>query len=500
MGLSEDTQKPNPKLSCRRFLKSLTSFDRVLGEFKDVPEPPKSFLSILGPGAILSAMAIGAGELILWPVLVTQYGYGLLWLIPLALVVQYFWVVESSRWTVVTGESWIQGSGRIPGRGLWVALWLISMTVSLIWPSWAVSSAVALWVLAGGAGSPLDLRVWGIVAYLISVSALILPRYVYSGLYLASAICLVVFNAGLVLSAVFVAVNNPATLLEALRGLVSFGTVPEGVDMRLLASAIAWAGLGAMGNAFYSLLVRDRGWGMAAYVGRIPGILGRSATISQLGFLPRVGSDGNALRLRRWVRLLELEAFSVFLIPSLLSLFLFTYLAGALLHPMFVRGELRAEDLSGIKAVVMQSKFFEALVGPMGYWLYLLIAVLVLWSTQIGLLDAMSRTWADTLSIYFKRVRDLGIRSVYLIFLTAFTAVGLAVIGSGAFQYQPVELIKLGAYLGMIQQIVSIPVTIVMNHKLMPKELRGAAGVRLVFSGVLLLGTLLYLISFIAGL
>ncbi|MEM1601143.1 MAG: hypothetical protein QW339_04140, partial [Sulfolobales archaeon] len=81
-----------------------------------------------------------------------------------------------------------------------------------------------------------------------------------------------------------------------------------------------------------------------------------------------------------------------------------------------------------------------------------------------------------------------------------FTAVGLIIITSGLFKYQPVELVKLGAYLGMIQQILSIPATLIVNHYLMPKELRRAAGVKVVFSGALLAGMFLYLISFIGGL
>ncbi|MCS7108862.1 MAG: Nramp family divalent metal transporter [Sulfolobales archaeon] len=482
------------------YIQSFTKFDRSFRDLNNVPEPPKNLLGIIGPGAILTAMAIGAGELILWPVLVTQHGYGLLWIIPIALIVQYFWVVESCRWTVSTGESWIQGTGRIPGRGLWVTLWLLSMTISLIWPGWAVSSASALWVFTGGSKSPLDLVGWGIVSYLLCVIALTIPRYVYSGLYTASLISLAVFNIGLIISGTAVAINNPSSFTNALSGLINFGYVPSGVDMRLLASAIGWAGLGSMGNAFYSLYVRDRGVGMASYVGRIPGVLGKSTTISDSGFTPDLGKADNATKLRKWIKLLEKEVFTFFFIPSLISLFLFTYLAGALLRPALLRGDLRPSDLSGITAVVMQSKFFEVILGPAGYYIYLLVAVFVLWSTQIGILDAMARTWADTTSIYIKRVRDLGIKKTYLMFLAVFTLVGLVVITSGLFRHQPVELVKLGAYLGLIQQILSIPATIVLNHYLMPKELRKAAGVKALFSGALLTGMLLYLISFIGGL
>ncbi|MEM1710150.1 MAG: Nramp family divalent metal transporter [Sulfolobales archaeon] len=487
-------------LNLKNYIFNTFKFNRNFWKVSDVPNPPKDLRGVIGPGVILTAMAIGAGELILWPVLVTQHGYGLLWIIPLALAVQYFWVIESCRWTVVTGESWIQGTGRIPGRGVWVMLWLLSMTISLIWPSWAVVSASALWVFTGGSKSPIDLVGWGVISYLICIVALTLPRYVYSGLYIASLVSLVVFNVGLVVSGIVVALNNPSSLADALVGLVSFGYVPKGVDMRLLASAIAWAGLGAMGNAFYSLYVRDRGMGMAYYVGRIPGILGKPTTISTSGSLPKISEGDNEVKLSRWVKLLEKEVLLFFFIPSLISLFLFTYLAGALLRPALLRGELRPSDLSGITAVVMQSKFFEVLVGPIGYYIYLLVATFVLWSTQIGILDAMARTWADTTSVYVKRIRDLGIKKTYMIFLMIFTAVGLIIITSGLFKYQPVELVKLGAYLGMIQQILSIPATLIVNHYLMPKELRRAAGVKVVFSGALLAGMFLYLISFIGGL
>lgn len=373
------------------------------------------------------------------------------------------------------------------------------MTISLIWPGWAVASAVALWAFTGGAASPLGLVAWGVVAYLIAVVALVLPRTVYRGLFIASAASLVIFNVGLALSTIAVAIRNPGSLVEAFKGLVSFGTIPAGVDMKLLASAIAWAGLGAMGNAFYSLLVRDRGWGLAEYIGRIPGIFGKPTTISERGFRPNP-NEADYSRLRKWARILELDGLLVFFIPSLLSLFMFTYLAGAILHPLYVRGVITDEQLNGIGAVLVQSKFFEVLVGRWGFYVYAVVAILALWSTQIGLLDAMARTWADTLSIYFQKIRRMGIKKAYLGFLAIFTIVGLTVILSGAFKSRPIELLKLGAILGISQQILSIPVTIVINHRLMPVEIRKSVGVRPVFSAILAAGVPLYLLALLAAL
>ncbi len=189
----------------------------------------------------------------------------------------------------------------------------------------------------------------------------------------------------------------------------------------------------------------------------------------------------------------------MFLVPSLLSLFMFTYLAGAVLHPLYLKGAITNKQLQGIGAVLVQSKFFEVLVGKWGFYIYAIVAVLVLWSTQIGLLDAMARTWADTLSVYSRRVREAGIKKTYLAFLTVFTAIGLTVIVSGAFQSKPLELIKLGALLGIIQQILSIPVTLAINHALMPPNMRRAVKVKSLFSAILSTGVLLYLLVLIAA-
>lgn len=475
-------------------LQRILSFDFSFKGRKSLPHPPSSIRSIAGPGVIMAAMAIGAGELILWPVLVTKTGTGLLWLIPIALVIQFVWLIESTRWTVVTGEGWIQATGRLPGRGFWPGLWLTVMTVSLIWPGWSVAAAAGFWVLTGGPESPLDLRVWGLIVYLVSISALLLPRYVFQGLFLASSISLIVFNFGLIVAFAAVLANEPGSLGPVLKGYASVGRIPENVDFPLLASAIAWAGLGAMGNAFYSLLVRDRGFGMAAHVGRIPGLMGKEVTVAEKGYLPEE-DDVKEGRLTRWIRLMEKDALYFFLIPSIISLFIFTYLAATLLHPAYVAGEITDQQLARIGAVIVQSRFFEYFMGNAGVIMYLIVAVFALWSTQIGLLDAMARTWADTLYVYSDRVRRLGIKKTYTLALLVFAAIGMIIILSGRFQETPLTLIKLGAILGLVQQVISMPITIMINNRLLPPEMRKAANVRLVFSGILMLGMFLYLIS-----
>lgn len=45
----------------------------------DLPAKTRSFWRLAGPGAILVGLAIGSGELIMWPKMTAQFGPGMTW-------------------------------------------------------------------------------------------------------------------------------------------------------------------------------------------------------------------------------------------------------------------------------------------------------------------------------------------------------------------------------------------------------------------------------------
>lgn len=45
----------------------------------DLPERKLPFWKMTGPGAVLVGLSIGAGELVIWPLIVAQYGATMLW-------------------------------------------------------------------------------------------------------------------------------------------------------------------------------------------------------------------------------------------------------------------------------------------------------------------------------------------------------------------------------------------------------------------------------------
>ena len=70
----------------------------------------------------------------------------------------------------------------------------------------------------------------------------------------------------LVLVVMFVSWESVAALSK---GAVQFGTVPEGVHMPMLLGALAFAGAGGSVNLAQSNYIKDKGYGMGRWIGRI---------------------------------------------------------------------------------------------------------------------------------------------------------------------------------------------------------------------------------------
>jgi hypothetical protein len=92
---------------------------------------------------------------------------------------------------------------------------------------------------------------------------------------------------------------------EALR----FGHVPDGIHMPMLLGALAFAGAGGSVNLAQSNYIKDKGYGMGAFIGRITSpFTGREEAESEVG-LTFEGTPENLARWRVWWRRTNLEHF-----------------------------------------------------------------------------------------------------------------------------------------------------------------------------------------------
>src|SRR5687767_1495798 len=89
-------------------------------EVADLPERTLPFWKMTGPGAVLVGLAIGAGELLIWPRITALYGATMIWAAALGVMVQLVINIEIGRWAICTGESMYAGYARV-WRGFAVA-------------------------------------------------------------------------------------------------------------------------------------------------------------------------------------------------------------------------------------------------------------------------------------------------------------------------------------------------------------------------------------------
>src|SRR6056297_3510474 len=109
---------------------------------KTFPRPPKNFWKLLGPSFLILATGIGSGEIVLWPLIASEYGMGLIWLAIIGITFQYFVNMEIERYSLVKGESVFYGLNKIFS---WAPYWLVFSTfLTFAIPGTAAASAQVL--------------------------------------------------------------------------------------------------------------------------------------------------------------------------------------------------------------------------------------------------------------------------------------------------------------------------------------------------------------------
>jgi hypothetical protein len=208
--------------------------------------------------------------------------------------------------------------------------------------------------------------------------------------------------------------------------------------------------------------VRDKGAGMAHYMGRITGpITAKPEAIPASGSLP--GQDEGLAHVGRWRRYLLWDV-GIGIVGNLVTTLMTCLLAYALLFP---KGLLP----QGYELAVVQARFFEVSWGLAGKIVFLIVAAAFLSDTWFATVDAVSRIHTDCLYAFFPRSRRVSVRSWYLRFLFLLTAVTAATMGFA----EPGPLILLSAVIGFIGTVFFSVALIFLNHVYLPRRLPAAA-------------------------
>ena len=404
--------------------------DRVLPAPRsgDLPEPVP-LRRMLGPSVILVGLSIGSGEFVLWPRLTAEWGFALFWACWIGVTLQFFLNMEIERWTLATGESAVIGLVRL--HRLLIPAFLLCGIVPWVWPGWATGAATILQWELGWPVTPVAIVGLVLCGLILSLGPVVY-RTVEAVQFVLVAI-IVVLAGGL-----GIAVVRAEDVWRLFEGALRVGHVPEGIHLPMLLGALAFAGAGGSVNLAQSNYIKDKGYGMGAFIGRITSpFTGREEAMSEVG-VAVVPDEENLARWRIWWARTNLEHFATFYLLALGSLALFCLIAAALLEP----GAPVSEGLGFIRD---EARAIEARFGGTARHAFLFVGMAVLFSTELALLDAVSRVAADLLAVGPFRDSRIGLSRLYLGLVWTLIAFGIAVLTLGF--DQPLVLLVLSAAL-----------------------------------------------------
>ena len=118
----------------------------------DLPEREESFRQLTGPGAVMMGLAIGSGEMVLWPWITAKFGTEMMWAAALGVFLQLWINIEVGRWAVATGESAFTGFARI--SKFWVFFFLSLLFFGAFLPGMGRAVGTSLRILIFGVDGP----------------------------------------------------------------------------------------------------------------------------------------------------------------------------------------------------------------------------------------------------------------------------------------------------------------------------------------------------------
>lgn len=210
-------------------------------------------LKLVGPGLVIAATGVGAGDLISSLVAGTRFGTVLIWAIVLGAIIKFSLVEGMGRWSMATGRTIFEGWRDL---GRWATIYFVVylFLVTFVFGA-AVTSASALAVDALFPGL-LPIWAWAVLHGIFGFLVVGIGRY---GLFER----VIEVFVGLM----FVTVVGLAILLTPNLGELAIGLVPRIPEGSLLyALGIIGGVSGTFTLASYPYWVRERGWRRSSWI------------------------------------------------------------------------------------------------------------------------------------------------------------------------------------------------------------------------------------------
>ncbi len=436
-------------------------------EYTDLPEP-LPMKKVLGPSVLLLAGAIGSGEYVLWPSIASQDGLVLVWLVILGVGTQYFLNMEIERYTLATGETAVTGFTRLWKP--WGILFIIMGVLAWMWPGWATGGTTTLSFALGFSEDAIPYITIGIlvlIGLVLTFSPVVYQTIEKIQFFMVALIVLFIIYA------IFALLGGDG--YEALgRGFVEVDKIPDGVadvGAAALLGAIAFAGAGGVMNLVQSNWVRDKGLGMGAKLPKVVSpFTGEEVAAPTTGYFFHRDEE-NMRKWNGWWKVANREQFWTFFVIGAVALLVFMTLT-------FVTVGAGGTDAESFDFINLQG---EALKADQGAWLgtlFWLIGSVVLFSTNLTVVDMIGRLTADVLKTTTLRDNDRWSESrLYFITVWSMILFGSIILLVGI--DQPLLLLVIASALnGLVMAVYSV-LLLQLNRWTLPREI-GLRGFRFV--------------------
>jgi len=441
-----------------------------------LPKPPGLWQS-LGPSFILLGLALGSGELIMWPYLTASWGFGLMWGALLGITFQFFLNTEVMRYSLAWGESVFVGFKR-----LWrFAPWWFIVSTFIPWGLPGFSSAAAqILVRTFNFGNESALA----IALLLLVGIILTGgKVLYKTMEYLQKIVIIIglpFFLGLVIW-----LSRGEYWLELFQGFVGKGEgwwfFPEGVSLVSFLGAFAYSGAGGNLNLAQSYYIKEKGFGMGRYTGKITSLFAPGKKEVNLEGQTFAKTPENLSFWQKWWKLVNQEHFLIFWGLGIITIVLMSFLARALL--------LGQANQQGIEFLFQEGLLIGQQLGGGLSLAFILIAALMLYSTQLGVLESASRIISENFLLIINRPgKRVNASLAFYIALWSQIFLGIVIILLGV--KEPRFLLTLSALLNAGAMMVAFPAVYYLNRKRLYTELQPS----LIRVGVLTLAFLFFLI------
>lgn len=427
--------------------------------FKELPKAP-SFRKLIGPSFILLGLGLGSGEVILWPYLTSNYGLGIIWAAILGVTFQFFMNMEIERYALINGESVFVGLAR---KLKLISFWfLLSTFLPWIWPGIIASSAKIFSYVFGIQNS----TYLGIIFLIIIGLILTLGPVLYKTVERFQKTLVLIGVPSIFLLSIALAKSDGWIALA--RGSIGMGNgysfLPEGIVISSFLAAFAYAGAGGNLNLAQAFYIKEKGYGMGKYSGRITSLLmGEKENISITGSRFEVNPE-NITSYKEWWRKINIEHFVVFWLTGIITILLLSLLSYSTTYGLGIK----EKDLNFIFAESIQ---IGKNILPIAGTFFLLVAGTTLFGTQLTVFDATSRILSENVLLSsFGKLKEIHFSKIYYLVLWAQIFAGIIIFLFGF--NQPLELLIIAAVLNAIAMFVHTGLTLWLNISTLEAPLR----------------------------